>query len=242
MAEKGKGRLELFEGEARKRKSPPGVKSFLILLNLQMDWLLDRIEQIEWSNDPILRQYETTEFERITLLLEDRRFFKHSGFDIKCIPRMMRQALTFKRIGGVSTIEQQLVRTILARRERTVRRKAREILLAWILSHRKDKQEILRAYLATAYFGHKLRGCDQAARLFFGKDAGEIEGASAAMVASLLVYPLPKKIRELAIAQQMLPTSDATHFLDYASKTEPKWARRVKRRMNYGLALRRQTK
>jgi hypothetical protein len=93
----------LFEGEARRRRRPPTIKSFLIALNIQMDWLLDRIREIEWSGDPIFWAFENSEMERLTLLLEDKRLYLHSGFDPRCVPRMIKQALTFKRIGGVST-------------------------------------------------------------------------------------------------------------------------------------------
>lgn len=229
-------------GEAGGRRRPPGLKSFLISLNIQMDWLLDKIRSIEWSGDPIIFEWEMTKIERLTLLLEDKRFYNHSGFDWWCIPRMLRQALTFKRIGGVSTIEQQLVRTILSRRERTIRRKSREVLLAWLLVHRKSKREILRAYLATAYFGYRLRGCDQTAKFLFGKCAGELNVEQASLVASLLVYPLPKLVRNDANCMATLPTAEAIPYLDLAAVVAPKWARRVKRRMNYGIALNRDSK
>lgn len=136
---------KLFEGEAYGTRPPPGLKSFLISLNLQMDRLLYQIHEIEGSRDPILSALGTTNIERMTILLEDRRFFSHSGFDTWCIPRIIRRLISLKPVRGISTIEQQLVRTILSRRERTIRRKAREILLAWILTHRKSKREILRA-------------------------------------------------------------------------------------------------
>lgn len=235
-----KGRL--FEGEARRTRRPPGLKSYLIALNIQFDWLLDKIREIEWSGDPILWSDENTEIERITLLLEDHRFYLHSGFDVWCIPRMIRQALTFKRIGGVSTIEQQLVRTILSRRERTIRRKSREVLLAWILAHRKAKREILRAYLATAYFGYKLRGCDEASKLIFGRPAGELNATQAAVIASLLVYPLPKVVKLSTTSSTLLPTQDASDYLEKASAIAPWWSSRVRRRIAHGIELRRNAK
>lgn len=232
----------LVEGEARSRRRPPGLKSFLIALNIQVDWLLDSIRSIEYSWDPIIWHDGHSEIERLTLLLEDRRYYRHSGFDPWCIPRVVRQALTFKRIGGVSTIEQQLVRTILSRRERTIRRKSREILLAWILTHRKSKREILRAYLATAYYGYKLRGCDETARLLFGENAGDLAIEPAAMLASMLVYPLPKAIKQNAGCQAALPVQDLSAFLDTCGAITPKWAKKIRRRVNYGVALRRHAK
>jgi membrane peptidoglycan carboxypeptidase len=232
----------LFEGEARRARRPPGVKSFLIVLNLQMDWLLDKIREIEQSGDPILWADENSEIERITLLLEDRRFYRHSGFDLHCIPRMIKQAFTFKRIGGISTIEQQLVRTILSRRERTIKRKFREVLLAWILSHRKTKRDILRAYLATAYFGYRLRGCDEVSKLIFCRPAGELSSAQAAVIASLLVYPLPKLVKVSPALLKHLPLDDASEYLKQAAEIAPRWSNRVIRSIGYGLALRRNAK
>jgi hypothetical protein len=228
----------LFEGEASRVRPPPGLKSFLFSLNLQVDWLLGKIKEIEWAGDPILWAEGTTEIERLTLLLEDRRYYTHAGFDWRCLPRMVRQGLTFKRLGGTSTIEQQLVRTILGRRERTVRRKSREILLAWILTHRKTKREVLRAYISTAYLGYRLRGVDDAARLLFAKDAAELVVEEAAFVASLLVYPLPKIVRLQAETRSLQPLQNWNSYWDFARQIAPRWARRVRRRMIYGVALR----
>lgn len=235
-------KTHLFEGEARRTRRPPGIKSFLITLNIQMDWLLDKIREIESSGDLILCYDENTEIARMVLLLEDHRYYRHAGFDLWCIPRIFRQAFTFKRIGGVSTIEQQLVRTILSRRERTIRRKFREVLLAWILAHRKAKREILRAYLATAYFGYKLRGCDEASILIFGRPAGELNSAQAAVIASLLVYPLPKAVKVSNMSSTILPIEDASDYLEQAAAIAPWWSYHIRRRITHGLALRRNAK
>lgn len=241
MARK-KRATQLFEGESQKKRAPPDLKSYLIELNLQMDWLLQRIEFIEWSGDAIIWADGFTEMERLTLLLEDRRYFRHAGFDWRGVPRVLRQVMTFKRIGGVSTIEQQLVRTLLERRERTVRRKSREMLLAWILTHRKSKQSVLRAYLATAYFGYKLRGCDQASNLVFGIDADQLKVEQASFLASLLVYPLPRVVRDEAGRHPIFPTSDIASMLAATMSVAPRWTSNVKRRSAYGIALSRKTK
>lgn len=228
----------LYEGEGWKARSPPDLKSYLINLNLQMDWLLDGIQAIERNCDPIIWADGLTEIERITLLLEDRRYFRHAGFDWWCLPRILRQIATLKRVGGVSTIEQQLVRTLLERRERTMRRKAREVLLAWILTHRKSKRDVLRTYLSTAYFGYKLRGCDEASNLIFGTDAGNLDIQGASFVASMLVYPLPKTVRAYAWHSGLFPARDGAGLLDATSVIAPRWSKNMKRRSAYGAALR----
>ena len=63
-------KTHLFEGEARRTRRPPGIKSFLITLNIQMDWLLDKIREIESSGDLILCYDENTEIARMVLLLK----------------------------------------------------------------------------------------------------------------------------------------------------------------------------
>jgi membrane carboxypeptidase/penicillin-binding protein PbpC len=218
------------------------LKSFLFTLNLQMDWLLDRIDLIRSNFDPIIWASGTSEIERLTLLLEDRWFFQHSGIDFRAIPRAVRQLVTFKRVGGISTIEQQLVRTILERRQRTLRRKTREMLLAWILSHRLPKRDILRTYLSTAYLGYQLRGCDQAAQLLYSVPSPSLNCEQAAFVASLLVYPLPKVVLEYAGDRELHPIANNDAYFGAISAVAPRWSKRMRRRMAYGLARRRKSK
>jgi|SRR5665213_297649 len=235
-------RPRLFDGDGWGRRPPPGLKSFLFTLNLQMDWLLGKIQSIRQGNDPIIWAVGDTEIEKLTLLLEDRWFFRHAGIDFRAVPRVVRQLVTLRRVGGVSTIEQQLVRTIIERRERTFRRKGREMLLAWILSHRLPKRDVLRTYLSTAYFGYRLRGCDQAANLLYSMPSPNLDPRQAALVASLLVYPLPKIVRMSAEQQGLHPILDNDAYLNAVANVAPRWAKRVRRRMAYGLARRHNAK
>jgi membrane carboxypeptidase/penicillin-binding protein len=181
--------------------------------------------------------YVLTDYEKTVLLLEDRRFFLHNGIDTRCVPRALRRLLRHGRLGGVSTIEQQLVRTILNYRERTLRRKAQEVFLAMALSYRESKTDLLRAYLNMAYHGYGLVGCDNAALLLFGKVAVALDREEGALIASLLVYPLPKQIREDPGMIGTLPAASATDFLDASGRVAPNWTRNVRRRSAYGLAL-----
>lgn len=231
----------LFWGDRHGRRPPPGPKAFLFGLNLQMDWLLGQIKEIRQSSYPIISAHNVTEIERLTLALEDRYFFRHAGIDWRCLPRVTRQLITLKRVGGVSTIEQQLVRTILERRDRTIRRKFRELMLAWILSHRMAKRDILRTYLSTAYFGYRLRGCDEASKLLYSFNSPDLNAEQAAFIASLLVYPLPKVARQKAEQSELHPVTNHAAYLDALSAVAPTWAKRIGRRMAYGLARRNNT-
>lgn len=139
------------------------------------------------SNDPQL-----TLVEKAVIVLEDRRFFTHCGFDWKSIFREFIKAISFRRHGGASTIDIQLFRTISKRYERTLRRKIREAVGAWAIQSKFSKMEILRCYLNVAYFGTNLHGVEAASREIFGKNSTNLDLNEATFIAALLVYPKPR--------------------------------------------------
>ena len=93
------------------------------------------------------------------IAVEDARFFKHPGLDIRGI---FRAAWTnLKRGGkfeGASTITQQLARTLFLSPERTFQRKIRELILALKMEVVLSKAQILEMYLNQIYFGHGAYG------------------------------------------------------------------------------------
>ena len=233
------GEARLFPGDATGRALPPGVKGYLFSLNLQLDWVIGKMAAIYWAFDPIIHADPSTEIERSVLALEDRHFLRHYGFEFRSLLRVLRQAITLKRVGGVSTIEQQLVRTIVGRRERTVRRKFREIILAILVSLRISKVKILRCYMSTAYLGYRLRGCDEAAQTIFGKPAPHLSLEESAVVASLLVYPVPRPLVEVFTLKE---PHTVDQFWELVSERHPAWAKKVRRRYNYCLKIRSKSK
>ncbi|MDB5734391.1 MAG: hypothetical protein JWN16_1028 [Alphaproteobacteria bacterium] len=155
---------------------------------------------------------QLSELEIMVLISEDRRFFRHHGFDIKSIAREMFRMLTFRRHGGASTIDMQLVRTITGYRERTASRKLYEMLLAWLIQYRYNKFEILRSYLSCAFLGSHVTGMDNAAVKVFGKARHLLSIEESARLAAMLVYPRP-----------LTPTIV--------------WENKIKRRANYIIRL-----
>ncbi len=89
---------------------------------------------------------------------------------------------------GGSTITQQLARQSVGR-EKTLRRKLKELLFAAQLEHHFTKQEILELYLNKVYFGDGLYGAEAASRGYFGKKASELTLGEAALLAGLLKAP-----------------------------------------------------
>ena len=106
---------------------------------------------------------------------------------------------------GGSTITQQVVKNLLLTPERTKKRKIQEIILAYRLSEKLTKEEILALYLNQIYYGHGRYGCEEAARYYFGKSVKEIDLAEAALLAGLPQSPerlSPRKHPDAAKARQ----------------------------------------
>src|SRR3954454_19002017 len=106
------------------------------------------------------------------IAIEDKRFFNNSGVDIRGIARAFVQDLVQQRSAqGGSTIAQQFVKNALqAQGNRTVFEKLREAALAYHLTRKWSKEDILTNYLNSIYFGNGAYGVESAARTYFGKD------------------------------------------------------------------------
>lgn len=145
-----------------------------------------------------LRQHQPVDDELCSLVraLEDKRFPTHCGVDFLAIARASAYNLIGVR-GGGSTLTMQFVRTITHRRERTVRRKFREMMLAVIISAKFDKTLIFAGYLRGAYCGYRLRGTESAALALFNKSMHSCTRQEKAEIAALLRYPQPKIVSAL---------------------------------------------
>jgi len=128
------------------------------------------------------------------LLVEDRRFFEHSGIDPR---RIAGAALANLRAGrireGGSTVTQQLVKNLYLTRERTFSRKLREATLALRLEGAAPKPAILEAYLNEIYLGQRgsvaVHGVAAAARHWFAKDVSQLSLAESCLLAGMIRGP-----------------------------------------------------
>jgi 1A family penicillin-binding protein len=125
---------------------------------------------------------------------EDASFYENPGVDGWAILRSAWLNLRSGQIvSGASTITQQLARNLLMspeeRYEQTLTRKLREAILAWRITHRYTKDEILTLYLNEIYFGNLAYGVEAAAQTYFGKHARDLDLAECAMLAGLPQSP-----------------------------------------------------
>lgn len=124
------------------------------------------------------------------LAIEDRRFYHHYAIDPLGIIRAF--FVNVKRGGfvqGGSTITQQLAKNLFLSRDRTIKRKIQEMLLAIQLENELTKDEILSAYLNRVYLGSGAYGIDAAAKTYYKKSAKELTVKESATIAGLLKAP-----------------------------------------------------
>ncbi|MFH1830035.1 MAG: PBP1A family penicillin-binding protein [Pseudomonadota bacterium] len=121
---------------------------------------------------------------------EDSRFFEHRGVDMRSIARAFVANLRAGEITqGGSTITQQITRSLLLSRERTLTRKVKEAILATRLERYLNKEQILTMYLNQIFLGNRAYGVAAAARNYFHKTLDELSLAQMAILAGLPTAP-----------------------------------------------------
>jgi penicillin-binding protein 1A len=122
--------------------------------------------------------------------IEDRRFYSHEGFDPMGMARALVADLAAGRAReGASTITQQLARNLFLDSDKSVERKATELVYAVELEQAYSKKQILGLYLSRVYFGAGAYGIEAAARRYFDRPAERLTLRQAAMLAALMKSP-----------------------------------------------------
>jgi penicillin-binding protein 1A len=122
--------------------------------------------------------------------IEDRRFYSHDGFDPMGMARALMADLAAGRAReGASTITQQLARNLFLDADRTMERKATELVYAVELEQAYTKKQILGLYLSRVYFGSGAYGIEAAAERYFDRSAAKLTIRQAAMLAALMKSP-----------------------------------------------------
>ncbi|WP_409272553.1 transglycosylase domain-containing protein [Neobacillus sp. SCS-31] len=121
-----------------------------------------------------------------TISIEDRKFYEHSGFDLKRIAgAAIADIKAFSKVQGASTVTMQYARNLFLEHDKTWARKIREALYAIRLEMNYSKEQILEGYLNTIYYGNRAYGIQAASQYYFGKDASELSLAEASMLAGI---------------------------------------------------------
>jgi penicillin-binding protein 1A len=147
------------------------------------------------------------------LAAEDDRFYQHGGVDYMGV---LRAAISNFTSGGAkqgaSTITMQVARNFFLSKEKTLKRKFNEVLLAFKIEHNLRKDEILQLYFNQIYLGQRAYGFAAAAQVYFGKPLDQLTIAETAMLAGLpkapsaynpVVNPKRAKLRQLYVLRRM---------------------------------------
>ncbi|WP_338601956.1 transglycosylase domain-containing protein [Saccharopolyspora sp. SCSIO 74807] len=147
-----------------------------------------------------------------TVAAEDASFYSNPGFSIRGIAGAVFNQFVGGQ-GGGSTLTQQYVKLALDQDEYSITRKVKEVVIAYKVTNQQSKDDILKAYMNTAYYGRGARGIHDAAEAYFGKLPSELNPSEAAVLAGMVQRPYdndPRADKEQAqsrweyVAGQML--------------------------------------
>lgn len=146
-----------------------------------------------------------------TLEMEDRRYFNHSGVDLRSLMRAGWGVVSRQKLGGASTITMQLSRLRWDLRTRSFSGKCEQMLRAIQLERHYSKSEIAAAYFTLAPYGGNVEGVRAASFRWCGKDASELTLREAASLSAIPQSPTARRPRydgnaSLAAAQARLMT------------------------------------
>ena len=151
----------------------------------------NRISELSSSRiDPVSGQQIPLIMKQALISVEDSRFYEHKGVDLRSISRALYRDLISRDFSeGGSTITQQLAKNFFLVSDKTVARKLKEAAYALKIESVLNKDQILVAYLNQIYFGEGRWGLQNAAQLYFGKNAEKLNLEESAVLAGLIKAP-----------------------------------------------------
>src|SRR2546423_1255888 len=159
-----------------------------------------------------------------TIAVEDKNFYQHHGIDwLRVVKAGVVDTIARRPEQGASTITEQLAKiAILQSPKRSLFVKLREALVATSLESKYKKDDILKIYLNSIFYGHHATGIEAASEVFFGKHASQLTLAEASMLAGLPNGPSyydPLLHRDRAKARQAI-VLDAMVKQDIINQTQ----------------------
>ena len=153
------------------------------LINLPLEAAIDELKAKEhytyYENIPEL-------YFQAVVAVEDRRFYKHSGFDVIGALRAIYNDIRYRELTeGGSTISQQLAKNMYFPKDYTLRRKIAEIFMANKIEREYDKKDILEFYANIIYFGSGYYCIYDAAEGYFGKIPADMTGDECTLLAGI---------------------------------------------------------
>jgi penicillin-binding protein 1B len=200
--------LEIFPGP-ESRDTESGVIRFAKNKVAQIVSLRDNTQRTQYQLEPqlITNLYDRNREKRrlvryaeippvlvhAVISIEDKRFFQHVGFDPIGIFRTMVVDLKDRHTYGASTLSQQLAKGMFLTPDKTIKRKAEELMITLVLEQKLTKEEIFEFYCNQIVLGQRgsftIRGFGEASEAYFSKSIRNLTMAEAATLAGMIQRP-----------------------------------------------------
>jgi len=163
-------------------------------------WRISRkFHDLHWSQHWVANDKLPFHAQRAVIASEDDIFASHTGVQWEALERAWNKNARAQakaqannqapKVVGGSTITQQLAKNLFLSGERTLFRKAQELILTIALEHCLGKQRILEIYLNSVEWGEGVFGLDAAAKHYFNHPAVQLSPWEAARLAVMLPRP-----------------------------------------------------
>jgi penicillin-binding protein 1A len=146
---------------------------------------------------------------------EDERFRSNPGIDLIGLLRAIPYDASHLSLAqGGSTITQQLAKNLwLHGSDQAAWSKLQDVALALKLGRRWSKDEILAAYLGSAYFGQGAYGIAEASRRYFGVSPASLDDVQATVLVGLVqaptsydpyIHPAAARTRQISVLRSLV--------------------------------------
>lgn len=168
--------------------------------------------------------------------IEDYRFLNHQGVDPVSIARAFwadLKAMSF--VQGGSTLTMQLVKNLLLTREKSLKRKLKEMVMALYIEYFYSKEEILTTYFNETFWGSlqgvKLQGVYAASIFYFQKSPKDLSGFETSILIALLkgpyfyhpIHRLDNLKKRVAFVVKKLKERELVYYEDGSEWTDRDW-------------------
>ncbi len=133
------------------------------------------------------------------IAIEDERFYKHNGIDLRGIARAAYQTFSGTSVQGASTLTQQLIKNNVTKvtrnnfetkiQEQYLAIQYESMLTEELGSKEAAKKYLLELYLNTINLSHGYNGVEAAAEGYYNKDVSELDLAESAVIAAITNNP-----------------------------------------------------
>lgn len=146
-------------------------------------------------------------FKELLIKKEDQWFYWHFGFNPWSIIRGALGYFGFYHSRASSTITQQLVKILLGKEfERSIKNKIIESFYTLALEIFHSKEEILKMYVNSIYFGNQAQGLVEASKLYFGTSPDFLTDGQTLQLLTTISSPTeqnPSKLRNEELARNL---------------------------------------